>query len=368
MLKGSSKKKKIALVSIIMVSVILIILLYLTTIPTHKFNNFHTDSVGDVEDENIDIVSIRSYEKGDNIILEMKVAGQIISNHSMYFYHLSVVCRNIEDENSNEEEEGCVFRCIYSNGSVITYDIKSEVNNNTLKIYFPKNLLGEEFYMTGLEGFTDGIHEQDSCREGQERGNEIQYGLLASLFSIIICVGIVSTEVGKYKLFSFFFPLYSRLKNEDVLDQFVRGQIYGLVRAQPGIHYSKIKRILKVGNGTLAYHLSVLEKERFIKVQHASLRKLFYPTELPAKFNELENKFPKGEDVTKGIKLSELHEQIVTLIKKQPGIMQTQIATQLDVPKQTISYNIKSLAKSNIIKVVREGNKTRCYMKSESSE
>ena len=56
MLKGSSKKKKIALVSIIMVSVILIILLYLTTIPTHKFNNFHTDSVGDVEDENIDIV------------------------------------------------------------------------------------------------------------------------------------------------------------------------------------------------------------------------------------------------------------------------------------------------------------------------
>ncbi|WP_455393020.1 right-handed parallel beta-helix repeat-containing protein [[Eubacterium] cellulosolvens] len=183
-----------------------------------------------------------------------------------------------------------------------------------------------------------------------------------SLLGILAFIALGSTELGKYKLFAFFFPMYTRLKQEKVLDHFVRGQVYGLIRAKPGIHYSSIKRVLKVGNGTLAYHLSVLEKEEFIKSNTTKLRKLFYPTELPAKFRDLDQKFPKGEEITEGIKLSDLQERIVALIEQNPGISQADIVSQTDIPKQTVSYNIKNLVGSGVIQTVREANRTKCYV------
>ncbi len=181
--------------------------------------------------------------------------------------------------------------------------------------------------------------------------------------SIILVIFVFATEIGKYKFFTTFFPLYTRLKQSKVLNQFVRGQVYGLVRGNPGIHYSKIKKILKLGNGTLAYHLSVLEKEGFIYSKRENLKKLFYPTELPAKFMEIDEKFPKGEEHVEGIKLSNLQEKIIEVIRSNPGITQIEIANEISVPKQTVNYNIKSLERDEIIEIVKEEKTTRCYIK-----
>jgi predicted transcriptional regulator len=181
--------------------------------------------------------------------------------------------------------------------------------------------------------------------------------------SIILVIFVFATEIGKYKFFTTFFPLYTRLKQSKVLNQFIRGQVYGLVRGNPGIHYSKIKKILKLGNGTLAYHLSVLEKEDFIYSKRENLKKLFYPTELPVKFMEIDEKFPKGEEHVEGIKLSNLQEKIIEVIRSNPGITQTEIANKISIPKQTVNYNIKSLERNEIIEIVKEEKATRCYVK-----
>jgi predicted transcriptional regulator len=181
--------------------------------------------------------------------------------------------------------------------------------------------------------------------------------------SIILVIFVFATEIGKYKFFTTFFPLYSRLKQKNILNQFVRGQIYGLIRGQPGIHYSKLKKVLKLGNGTLAYHLSILEKEGFISSKQDKFKKLFYPTELPSKFMEIDEKFPKGEEHVEGIKLSNLQRKIIEVIKSNPGITQIEIANKIIVPKQTINYNIKSLKREGIIEIVKEEKATRCYIK-----
>ena len=202
-----------------------------------------------------------------------------------------------------------------------------------------------------------------------ETENRIYYPIAGGLTiaGIIVCLFLGATEVGKYKFFAIFFPLYSKLKHEQILDQFVRGQIYGLIRGEPGIYYSKIKRVLKVGNGTLAYHLSVLDREGFIRSKRSRFHKKFFPTKLPSKLSELANKYPEGEELEEGIKYSDLQEKILTLIKNNPGIVQTDIASKLDAPKQTISYNIKTLVRSGIIELVRAGNQTKCYFKDENS-
>jgi predicted transcriptional regulator len=184
--------------------------------------------------------------------------------------------------------------------------------------------------------------------------------LTTTLFSVFI----FTTEVGRYKFFALAFPLFSRLKKEKILDQFVRGQIYGMIRIKPGVHYSDIKEALGVGNGTLAYHLSVLEREGFIKSSRKGFKKLFNPTKLSPKFNDIDKKFPKGEEgPIEGVKLSALQQTIIDTIKEHPGITESDLVSATKKSKQTINYNIKNLKTYGRIETVKEKNIVKCYIK-----
>jgi len=80
----------------------------------------------------------------------------------------------------------------------------------------------------------------------------------------VALLGFALTETGKYKLLALLpllIPLYTRIQKEDVLDQFVRGEVYGFIKTKPGVHYNQIIRELNVKNGTLSYHLHMLEKQ-----------------------------------------------------------------------------------------------------------
>jgi predicted transcriptional regulator len=170
---------------------------------------------------------------------------------------------------------------------------------------------------------------------------------------------IVLTETGKYKflaMFILFIPLYTRLQKEDVLDQFVRGQIYGYIKTNPGVHYNQIRRKVDVKNGTLSYHLWVLEKTDLIKSRREGLRyRAFYPTGM---------KFPQAER----FRLTELQIKIIDCIKNKPGIHQKEIAEKLNEKPQTINYNIKILAQAELISVIKKGRTTRCYVKSSGTD
>lgn len=86
-----------------------------------------------------------------------------------------------------------------------------------------------------------------------------------SMFALL-ALSVFGTEIVRYKFLTLLFiPLYTRIKKEEVLDHFVRGQIYGVIKSKPGIHYSEIMRQIGIGNGTLSYHLHMLEKQGFIK-------------------------------------------------------------------------------------------------------
>ncbi|MEM0466146.1 MAG: winged helix-turn-helix transcriptional regulator [Candidatus Thermoplasmatota archaeon] len=176
----------------------------------------------------------------------------------------------------------------------------------------------------------------------------------------LLALGFIAlTETGKYKFLALlivFIPLYTRIQKEDVLDQFVRGQIYGFIKTNPGVHYNQIRRKIDVKNGTLSYHLWVLEKTELIKSRREGLRyRAFYPTAM---------KFPKEER----FRLTELQIQIVNLIQQNPGIHQKEIARVLHQKPQTINYNIKILAQADIIQVSKKGRKTRCYTKTRKQD
>ncbi|MFQ6128505.1 MAG: winged helix-turn-helix transcriptional regulator [Thermoplasmata archaeon] len=179
-----------------------------------------------------------------------------------------------------------------------------------------------------------------------EKGTEaVSIGL-----SVLIAAAIFSTEAGWYGVFrTLIFPLYTRLKKEEILDHFVRGQIYGFIMSHPGEHYNAIREHLKVTNGTLSHHLRTLEIQGFIKSYRDGVLKRFYPVDM---------RIPRD----KGIKLSDLQMGVVEVIKNSDGATQADISKELGVSQQCVSYNLRNLSREGILRFERDGRLKRYYL------
>ena len=161
---------------------------------------------------------------------------------------------------------------------------------------------------------------------------------------------VAGTETGLLSLLFLFVPLYTRIKKEQALDHFVRGQIYEYIRVKPGQHYSAIKTHLKLKNGTLAYHLKTLEMQNFVKYRRIGLFKCFYP---------IDYKLPKGENA---IRLSKLQVSILAEVRGKPGLSQTEIIERHHgSTQQNISYNLRVMEKSGLIRTEEAGRNVRYY-------
>lgn len=178
---------------------------------------------------------------------------------------------------------------------------------------------------------------------------------------IVLATGILTvfaavyiTETGKYALYLLILPLYTKLKKKKILDNFTRGKIYGYILANPGDHYNSIKKALNLSNGLFAYHLRVLEKEKFIKSKRDGTHKRFYPftMKVPSKDNSLRS--------------SQIF--IIDKIKEMPGISQKDIAALLGVSSATINYHIKELIDLGIIRAERGGMRLKYYYNSDIEE
>jgi DNA-binding MarR family transcriptional regulator len=163
-----------------------------------------------------------------------------------------------------------------------------------------------------------------------------------------------ATEAGSYALLKLIVvPLYSRIRKDDVLDHFVRGQIYGYIMSHPGEHYNGIKQALKVNNGTLSHHLRTLEMQGYLKSQRDGTYKRFYPTG---------TKLPRR----KGIQLSDLQMEIVDAIRQIPGLTQKDIAMREGITQQSVSYNLKLLERIGVLKSERDGVRKRYFILQDS--
>ena len=148
-------------------------------------------------------------------------------------------------------------------------------------------------------------------------------------------------------------PLFTRIKRDEALDNFVRGRIYGQIESNPGTHYNEIMSNIGVGNGTLSHHLHMLEKMEMIKSRREGMRyRAFYTTGL---------KFPEKDKY----RFTELQSAILKAIKKKDGISQHEIVTILGEKKQTVNYNIKMLQRNDIIHLEKKGRNTYCHLNNE---
>lgn len=178
--------------------------------------------------------------------------------------------------------------------------------------------------------------------------------IIISLGTIVGGLGTFTagTDLGRYSFFTFLIPLYSRLNREALLDNFTRGRIYEHIRMNPGQHYRAIRSTLGLSNGSLAYHLKVLEKENYIKSASEGLCKRFYPAGMKILDGQPHN----------------IQEIILEKIYEHPYITQKQLAQEIGIDISTVNYHVNIMAGAGIIKAEKSGRTKHYIVEAELAE
>jgi hypothetical protein len=176
--------------------------------------------------------------------------------------------------------------------------------------------------------------------------------VLVGVASAGIALG-ASTEVGKYRMLLLFLPLYTRIRKDMVLDNETRGFIKGFVYADPGIHFNEILRRAKLGNGTAAHHLAMLEREGIIASLSDGYLKRFYPAGM--KLMELP------------LRLKKVERLILETVRESEGLSQREIAKILEISESTVNRHARQLAAAGLLRLERRGMMIRCYLGNDGS-
>jgi len=168
---------------------------------------------------------------------------------------------------------------------------------------------------------------------------------IVSISAIIIAALVITSlsEATKYSIMAFILvPLYTRLKKEEMLDNYTRGEIRGYIVANPGAHYSRIKRDLSLNNGTLIYHLSTLEREGFIYSHRDDYYRRFYP---------------RGRKPRPGANLTTVQETIIETLLDNPGLGAEDLALRLNKSRKVTNYHLVWLRRWGLIEAKDDGRK-----------
>ena len=160
--------------------------------------------------------------------------------------------------------------------------------------------------------------------------------------SIVLCaivtIGVILVYVPSF---------YTRIRRENVLDHFVRGQIYDHIRKNPGAYYNNIRNEFNLKPGTALYHLRTLELQGFIKSERKGMHRCYYML---------------GTKTGEESKYSEFQYKILKTIKERPGMSQSEIAHALGVRRSVMNYNIRKLIELGVLRVELDGRRQKCFI------
>jgi len=156
----------------------------------------------------------------------------------------------------------------------------------------------------------------------------------------LFAIGIY--EPWKFRFFSLFIPLYTRIKPKAIEDSEARGEILGYLRQNPGAHFSRIKKDLGFGNNQLTHHLDMLKKNRRIKSMDDGNKKRFYLKD---------HRIPAALGV---------HKRIIDILTRNPGLNQKKLAEKINMREKTVARHLKKLTESGKVKIEKRGREKLC--------
>lgn len=147
------------------------------------------------------------------------------------------------------------------------------------------------------------------------------------------------------------FPLYARLKKEDVLENPIRDDILQVVADQPGISASELGRRLECGWGTLVYHLTVLERLQLVSSTREGRHKRFF----------VQGRINYSDKGAVALLANPAARTILDAVRSRPGIIQKELSDRLGLSPGTIAWHIDRLTGQGLVVREEDGRSVRYY-------
>ncbi len=193
---------------------------------------------------------------------------------------------------------------------------------------------------TGLQELTLTSHQVSAASLGSS------VPLLGGLALLVAALVALGTDRGRHAASRWFvMPLYTRLKKEEVLDQFTRGRVFGYIEAHPGAAFSDILRELRLPHGSLMYHVSVLEREGLVRSRVMGTRRLLFAASA------------EDEDGP----LSAIQGSVLKQVEEAPGLSISELGGRLSMTRQLALYHARQLGLRGRLTLRRSGLTLRCY-------
>ena len=145
--------------------------------------------------------------------------------------------------------------------------------------------------------------------------------------------------------------IFNQIKTDEILENENRTNIMQSILKEPGIHFNELLRRVGVSVGTLAWHLDILEKNKFIQKRRIGQYLLYFSAAEKNPLAKLDSKLSKSKTTL----------SVLDLITRNPGIYQSQIAKHLNLHHKTIKYHLNKLIKVDAIYSETTGRRTRFY-------
>ena len=143
--------------------------------------------------------------------------------------------------------------------------------------------------------------------------------------------------------------------------EFQRGRLYGYIESNPGIHLSALTRLSNLGNNQATYHLDILEKEGFIWSRKEG-RLLVFFADTVSKKSEIISPLLDINFSKNSIKKSILMYLNQAELMNLTGPNGSELAKEIGVSSQVLSYHIRSLINWEMVERKRTGMRSSLYI------
>jgi len=149
------------------------------------------------------------------------------------------------------------------------------------------------------------------------------------------------------------------IDQDDVISQGTRNQIYNIIKNNDGIHFREICRQLNKKMGVIQYHLSVLEKNNYIKSVKNGRYKCFFSIKNDSTiYNPIQYLSFKEKEIRQNIITAikcNTAQNIIKYLKNNGETSHKTLSELCSISPQAITFHCQRLEKMNIIESKKIG-------------
>ena len=129
-------------------------------------------------------------------------------------------------------------------------------------------------------------------------------------------------------------------EEENPLALSTRKNIYGVVEANPGLHFREIQRRLDIATGALQYHLEYLAKFHFVRTERQGKFLRYYSTKTPS--------LGPNQRLMNALRQPPLRKILLFLLSKRHASVH-RIAREVGLSASTISWHMHKLTDEQLV-------------------